>query len=136
MDINNDPVGAGQATPPPPQPPVPPLTPAPGPTGPNGHHPNTGMAIIAYLGILVLIPLLTEAKNDPFVKFHIKQGLLVLIGLVLSSIIVVVPVLGWAIGSLIWIASIILMIIGIMNAANGKQEELPLVGHLSRNFHF
>jgi uncharacterized membrane protein len=94
------------------------------------------MAIIAYLGILVLIPLLTDAKNDPFVKFHTKQGLLVLIGLVLSSIIVVVPVLGWAIGSLIWIASIILMIIGIMNAANGKQEELPLVGHLARNFHF
>lgn len=136
MDINNDPVGAGQATPPPATPPVSPLPPSPGPTGPNSQHTNTGMAILAYLGILVLIPLLTEAKNDPFVKFHIKQGLLVLIGLVLSSIIVVVPVLGWAIGSVIWIASIILMIIGIMNAASGKQEELPLVGHLSRNFHF
>jgi uncharacterized membrane protein len=136
MDINNDPVGAGQATPPPPPPPVSPLPPTQGPTGSNGQHPNTGMAILAYLGILVLIPLLTDAKNDPFVKFHVKQGLLVLIGLVISSIIVVVPVLGWAIGSLVWIASIILMIIGIMNAASGKQEELPVVGHLSRNFHF
>lgn len=137
MDINNDPVGAGQTTPPPPPPPppVPPVQPQPGPNGANSHHPNSGMAIIAYLGILVLIPLLTEAKNDPFVKFHIKQGLLVLIGLVLSSIIVVVPVLGWTIGSIIWIASIILMVIGIVNAANGKQEELPIVGHLGRNFH-
>ncbi|GAF91940.1 unnamed protein product, partial [marine sediment metagenome] len=34
---------------------------------------NTGMAIVAY--ILFFIPLLTDAKNDPFVKYHVKQGL-------------------------------------------------------------
>jgi len=36
---------------------------------------NTGMAIVAY--ILFFIPLLTDAKKDPFVKYHVKQGLVI-----------------------------------------------------------
>lgn len=31
---------------------------------------NIGMAVVAY--ILFFIPLLTDAKNDPFVKYHVK----------------------------------------------------------------
>jgi len=36
------------------------------------------MAILAY--ILFFIPLLTDSKNDPYVKYHIKQGLVLFIG--------------------------------------------------------
>jgi uncharacterized membrane protein len=111
------------------------MPPPPNP-GPTPQQANTGMAIISYLGLLVLIPLLTEAKNDPFVKFHIKQGLIVLIGLVLASFIMAIPVLGWFLGPLLWLVSIVLMVIGIMNAANGKQVELPVVGKFASNFHF
>ncbi|HOE15288.1 MAG TPA: hypothetical protein PLH82_01145 [Candidatus Paceibacterota bacterium] len=39
---------------------------------------NTGMAILAY--ILFFIPLLTDSKKDPFVKYHVKQGLVLFIG--------------------------------------------------------
>lgn len=38
---------------------------------------NIGMAIVAY--IIFFIPLLTEAKKDPFVKYHVKQGLVLFI---------------------------------------------------------
>ncbi|MBP6855591.1 MAG: hypothetical protein KBC26_01280 [Candidatus Pacebacteria bacterium] len=34
------------------------------------HKKNIAMAIVAY--ILFFIPLLTDAKNDPFVKYHVK----------------------------------------------------------------
>ncbi len=91
---------------------------------------NTGMAILAYLGILVIIPLLTEAKNDPFVKFHIKQGLVMLVFWVLGSVVFWVPVFGW----LLWLAVVVLTIIGISNAHNGRQKELPVVGHFASNF--
>jgi len=33
---------------------------------------NTAMGIIAY--IVFFVPLLTSSKNDPFVKYHVKQG--------------------------------------------------------------
>ena len=40
---------------------------------------NNLMGIFAYLWILILIPFLTESKNDPFVKYHLKQGLALII---------------------------------------------------------
>lgn len=47
------------------------------------HHNNTGdgnlMAIFAYLGIFIIVPFLTDSKNNPFVKFHLKQGLALLV---------------------------------------------------------
>jgi uncharacterized membrane protein len=118
MDTQN------QFTPPPSQ-----TTPPP-PTGSG--HPNTGMAILAYLGILLIIPFLTEAKNDPFVKFHIKQGLVLLIIDVVGSFIFWVPIIGW----LLWLGVIVLVVMGIMNAAAGKQKELPIIGKFASNFHF
>jgi len=96
---------------------------------------NTGMAVVAY--ILFFIPLLTDAKNDPFVKFHVKQGLLVFIGWVIT----------WVLGmflfwSFYWLIDLldlgllILAILGIMNALNGKMEALPVVGKFADSFKF
>ncbi len=96
------------------------------------HSNNTGMAILSYLGILVLVPLLTDAKNDAFVKFHIKQGLVMLVLWVVGSVVFWVPVIGWA----LWIVVVVLSIIGITNAYHGRQKDLPLVGHLAKNFNF
>lgn len=87
---------------------------------------NVGMAILAYLGILVLVPLLTDAKNDPFVKFHIKQGLALLIVDIIASFIVWVPFVGW----ILWLGIVVLFIIGIVNASSGQEKELPLIGPL------
>ncbi|GAH92852.1 unnamed protein product [marine sediment metagenome] len=55
---------------------------------------NTGMAIVAY--ILFFIPLLTDAKNDPFVKYHVKQGLSLFLVAVVIRIIAYIPIFGWA----------------------------------------
>ncbi len=92
----------------------------------SGGQKNVGMAVLSYLGILVLVPLLTDAKNDPFVKFHIKQGLALLIVDIIASFIVWVPFVGW----ILWLGIVVLFIIGIVNAASGKEKELPLIGPL------
>lgn len=81
---------------------------------------NTAMAIIAY--IIFFIPLLTEDKKDPFVLFHVKQGLALFILSVVSSFI---PVIGWFIG---YPLSVILFVIGILNASKGLEKELPVIG--------
>jgi uncharacterized membrane protein len=94
---------------------------------------NTLMGVLCYLGILVIIPLIT-AKDDPFVKFHIKQGL------VLAVIEVIVYAVGmfmwqfWAFYQLINLVMFILSIVGIINVVQGKEKELPIVGQFGNSF--
>ncbi len=87
---------------------------------------NTGMAIVAYL--IFFIPLLTNAKNDPFVMYHVKQSIVLLILVVIGWFIAIIPVLGWILALILPIFEIILLIIGIINAAKGVEKPLPLIG--------
>lgn len=95
-------------------------------------------SILSYIGILWLIPLLVE-KNDKVVRFHINQGIVLfifdIIGSIavgiLSAIFVFIPVisfLGVVIASLFGILCFVLMIIGIVNAANKSEKPLPIIG--------
>ena len=99
---------------------------APKPAGGGGK--NIGMAVLCYLGILVLIPLLTDAKNEAFVKFHVKQGLVLLIFEVIVSIVWAIPFLGWIVGAIGWVIGVVLFIIGLINAIGGQEKELPIIG--------
>lgn len=105
-------------------------------TGAKSGGKNTGMAIVAY--VLFFIPLLTDAKNDPFVKFHVKQGLVLFIAAVAINVLAgVIPVLGWTliapVGSL---ATLVLFVVGVMHAVNGEEKELPLIGKFAEQFKF
>ena len=83
---------------------------------------NKVLALLSYLGILVLVPLLGK-KDSPFVQFHAKQGLIILIGWVLSWF----PVLGWLVG----LVAFVLSVMGILNVINGEKVKLPIVGDLA-----
>lgn len=96
---------------------------------------NIVMGVLSYLGILVLIPFFV-AKNDPFVKFHIKQGLVLF---AIEIVIYLVASLFWSLGmiaQLLNLAVIVLSIIGIINVVQAKQKELPFVGQFSKYFTF
>jgi uncharacterized membrane protein len=95
---------------------------------------NTGMAIVAY--ILFFVPLLTDAKDDSFVKFHVKQGLVLFIAAIATNVLAIVPILGWILMPFVWIALFVLCIMGIMHAANGEEKELPVLGQFAKNFKF
>ena len=87
---------------------------------------NTGMAVVAYL--LFFVPLLTDSAKDPFVKFHVKQSLLIVCGLVATAVIGWVPIIGWLIAMITPLLIFVLWIIGILNAVAGKKEPLPVIG--------
>jgi len=96
---------------------------------------NTGMAVVAY--IIFFIPLLTDSKNDPFVKYHVKQGLVLFIASIIVWFIArVIPVLGFIVSQILNIAILVLLIIGIINAVNGEQKPLPLIGQFADKFKF
>ena len=106
---------------------------------PQSESPKTGdknmIAILSYLGILFLIPLLA-AKNSPFAQYHAKQGLVLFITGIINSIIFAIPFLGWTVGGIIWIILIIFAIIGIVNVVQGKQAPLPIIGKYASKFKF
>ena len=99
---------------------------------------NKVMAVLAYFGILVLIPIFA-AKESKFARFHSNQGLVlciaaVLYGVAYSILSAVVLAISWRlyfVVSLLGLVSIVfavLAVIGIINAANGKAKELPVIG--------
>jgi len=88
---------------------------------------NKIYGILAYIGILFIVPLLA-AKDSPFAKFHANQGAILFIAGVAVNVVWIVPVLGWVVGFFGWIAVLGLAVMGIINAANGKMKKLPLIG--------
>ena len=112
----------------------------------GSYHPqditdNKVMAILAYLGFLVLVPIFA-AKESPFARFHANQGLTIFACEVALSIIsmILTPLfytIFWGLGglvslilSLVGIALFVLSILGIINAANGRAKELPFIGKI------
>jgi uncharacterized membrane protein len=111
-------------------------------------------ALLAYLGILCLVPLLAK-KDNKFAYFHAKQGLVLFIAeialfIVIIIIMVIVGILGMAIGFIAGILSILvwllwflcslgflaLSIIGIVQSLNGKYWEMPILGKYATKFNF
>jgi uncharacterized membrane protein len=94
---------------------------------------NRAFGILAYIGILFLVPLLA-APDSKFAKFHANQGLNLFIGECILGIawwvLVWIPVIGWLAGFAAWVILVTLSIMGIINAANGKMQKLPLVGDI------
>lgn len=83
----------------------------------EGSKDNTKLySILAYIGILFLVGLLAD-KENPVVRFHVNQGLVLFIAsLILSCLF---PV---------WI---VFMIMGILNANKGEMKPLPLIGKIT-----
>jgi uncharacterized membrane protein len=107
------------------------------------------MALLAYLGPLALIPLLTE-KKDEFVKYHVKQGMVLLIAeaaiwiifwFLFGSITYSWSTMSlWSMISMIQNALYfgigILSILGVVNVLNGEKKELPVVGKYAEKITF
>jgi uncharacterized membrane protein len=93
---------------------------------------ETLMGVLAYLGILSLIPYFMKDQSS-FVRYHAVRGLnLFLLELIAS---VACWIIGFAlsgVGTLLsWIvsvASLAFTIIGIVNVANHEKKDLPIIG--------
>lgn len=83
---------------------------------------NRTYAYLSYISFLCFLPSLLGV-NDPFTRFHAKQGRkLFFAGLILSWI----PGLN----AIAWLAQIVLAVTGIRNVSNGVMQELPIIGHI------
>ena len=100
---------------------------------------NRIFAILSYFGILFFLPLVC-CKESPYGRFHANQELVLLIagavaGIAVrftSRILMFIPLFGHLaaalLGAAIGLAGLALMIVGILNAANGELRRLPVIG--------
>lgn len=95
---------------------------------------NRIMGVLAYLGLLVLIPLFA-AKDSPFARFHCNQGIVLAVAEVVVGIAFRIlrklPLIGWIFSIIAGLASVgmfVLAVLGIINAINGRAKELPIIG--------
>ena len=98
---------------------------------------ETLIAALSYIVIGILWWLIDENyKKNEYVKFHIKQSLILLIAGVIVRFAGWVPFSGNLISTVGSIFVFILMILGIVNAAKGQKKELPLLGQFAKNLNF
>lgn len=99
----------------------------------NDVEKNKVFAVLAYFGILCLLPLLA-AKDSKFAMFHGNQGLVLFIAEVLLGfggfILFFLPVIGALISFAVWVLILVLAIMGIVSAANGEMKPLPVIGDI------
>ena len=80
---------------------------------------------LSYISFLCFLPSLLGIQ-DPFTRFHAKQGR----KLFWTSLLV-----SWIPGlnAIAWLLQVVLAVIGIRNVSNGVMAELPIVGRLGEN---
>lgn len=88
------------------------------------------IALIAYITIIGLLIafVMNNDKNYAFAKFHIRQSLGIFLTAIALSFINIIPVLGWLVSIIGFFVLLYMWIKGLMNAINGKQEVVPILG--------
>jgi len=117
-------------------------------TSKGGSDNGTACAILSYflVGIIWFFADENMRKNS-FAKFHVKQALVLLIVDVIAWVAVsilwtifawmpVFWILGSLISTLVWLAILVLLIIGIIYSATGKEKALPVIGGFADKFSF
>lgn len=93
-----------------------------------------GMAIVCYLNLLVIIPLIFE-KNNNFVRYHINQGLSLCLFTIVTGVIKLMLndflLYSYIFVILMALLIIIMMVIGIKNVCSGEEKPLPIIGNFN-----
>lgn len=88
---------------------------------------NKGIAALSYLWILVFVPLFLK-RESAFAQFHAKQGLVLFVGWLVSFLFMWFP----GVNMILFLAVLILSILGIMHALNGEMWEMPYLGKYAK----
>lgn len=89
---------------------------------------NKLMAAICYLSILFIIPLLTDAKNNDYVKFHLRQGIALFVVDVIGGFVAWIPAIGWVIS----LGLLFVSVYAFIQAYEGKRWEMPVIGEYAK----
>lgn len=85
------------------------------------------ISALCYLPPLFLIPLLAR-RESAFARFHVNQGILLLIFQLVALLLRLIPYIGKFVCAVLLVIAFCMSIYGIVNAVRGRAKELPFVG--------
>ncbi len=89
------------------------------------------MLVFAYLGPLLLIPLLT-VKDSDFVRWHAKNGLtLDVLSIAAWLVLPFLPFIGWFLGCMVLVGLVGLTVMAITKALRGERWRIPGVSDIA-----
>lgn len=98
------------------------------------------VSIVSYIGLIgwIIAYFVSKTKTDDLSRYHLKQGFgLAIVGIplvIISNIIAfIIPFVGLTLSSILGLLVFILLVIGIINAANETQKPLPIIGKSFEN---
>ncbi len=83
-------------------------------------------AIMSYLGILCFVPMLMN-RDDEYVYFHAKQGLVIWMWSVLAMFALYLPGIGKWLFSMSALGVVVFSAVGILSVVLNRAWKLPLV---------
>lgn len=93
---------------------------------------NVAAALTYLLGFLTGILFLVIEKESKFVRFHAMQSTLVFVVVFVVNVALgAIPVIGWILYPVLWIASLILWLLLLLKAFQGEKFMLPIIGDLA-----
>ena len=107
---------------------------------------NKAISAVGYIPVLFLVPMLV-APHSRYAKFHANQGLILTIASValgiarsvLCAIFGIMPILRnfvpTIISAVVSVAILAYIVIGVINAAQGRAKKLPFIGSLLNIIH-
>ncbi len=84
-------------------------------------------AAISYLWFLCFIPLFLK-RDDQFVLFHARQGLMLFVAWLFFLVLHIFPVIGHIVGFVGNVAVLVLSFLGVYHAMTGEYWSMPLLG--------
>lgn len=88
------------------------------------------MAMMSYLGVLCLVPLVRN-KDDEYVDFHARQGLVIWILGILAIFTLYIPGLGKLVFGTLAMMVMAYSILGLVSVLLHKAWRLPIIYNLS-----
>jgi fumarate reductase subunit D len=85
------------------------------------------LAVMSYLGVLCLVPLVMN-RNDSYVQFHARQGVVLWMWEVLAIYTLLVPAVGHVFFRISSIACLVLSVIGVLSVLLGRAWKFPIIG--------
>jgi uncharacterized membrane protein len=96
--------------------------------------------LATFLSIVGFVIAVVAKRDDRYVMFYAKQSLVVfivaIVGAVINSILMWIPIFGWIIAGIINLFVLVLWIFSWVNALSEEEKETPIVGQYARKFNF
>ena len=86
------------------------------------------LAALSYVLMPLAAVMLILDKDSSYVRHHVNQVICLLLWFIASSVVMIIPVLGWIAGVAGMVAGVVFMIMAIARTCKKEYYEIPWIG--------